>query len=336
MDEKTRKLLQQSFSPDGYRDSFNDWMDDPVLKYAFEPAAVQYNKTMSPGHRGSYWPSTHMIDINPAAKQYGTGTRKQNEESSMKHEFYHKGMWELDGMLDDGPVSFPSAPYMEQNEASAEYMTVRDNPGDELALREFTQSFNKKKDEPYYDLNHLDVSREKYMGMAEENNELDARHYMNSTGAWAGSMKSEDSYMGRQDLPLNLRNNNPGNIDKSADKWQGLTEKQQKGRFATFDTLQHGVRAMAKTLYTYNSKHDKNTIVDIINRWAPEVENDTQSYINTVAKLSGIDPNTPLYLSNNPDKAFEIMKAMITVEGGRKNMKYIPDHIIKEGIRMSR
>jgi hypothetical protein len=95
-----------------------------------------------------------------------------------------------------------------------------------------------------------------------------------------------------------IRNNNPGNIDYNPNtKWQGLDEPpiestpaNGRARFARFKTPAFGIRALARTLITYQDKHDLNTVEEIINRWAPPVENDTTSYINSVAAKIGVVP----------------------------------------------
>ena len=69
-----------------------------------------------------------------------------------------------------------------------------------------------------------------------------------------------------------LRNNNPLNIEQGED-WQGLAGEQLDTRFATFEDAEHGLRAGAKVLKTYQDKHGLKTVRDMIGRWAPEHEN---------------------------------------------------------------
>jgi len=97
-----------------------------------------------------------------------------------------------------------------------------------------------------------------------------------------------------------LRNNNPGNIRKSGDAWRGLSAEQPDTDFFTFTAPEYGIRALAKILLTYESDYGLNTVRGIINRWAPPVENDTGSYVKSVASSMGVDPdraiNIGLYL----------------------------------------
>jgi hypothetical protein len=96
-----------------------------------------------------------------------------------------------------------------------------------------------------------------------------------------------------------IKNNNPGNIRTSNDKWLGKIGADQRG-FVIFDTLPHGYRALYKLLMGYIGK-GYNTIDKIINKWAPPSENDTTNYINFVVKQTGIDryqtvKSTDLYI----------------------------------------
>ena len=89
-----------------------------------------------------------------------------------------------------------------------------------------------------------------------------------------------------------VRNSNPGNLDKSpANKWQGLADEQPDSRFATFKSPEYGIRALARTLISYQDKHNLRTVRGIINRWAPPVENDTGAYVRRVARDMGVGPD---------------------------------------------
>lgn len=85
--------------------------------------------------------------------------------------------------------------------------------------------------------------------------------------------------------PRGIRNNNPGNI-RHGDKWDGLASIQGDESFCTFKTMQHGIRAMAKTLITYRDVHHLKNPGQVIKRWAPESDgNDTYSYVRHVEDL---------------------------------------------------
>ena len=112
-----------------------------------------------------------------------------------------------------------------------------------------------------------------------------------------------------------LRNNNPGNIEKNSTKWQGLCDKQTDSRFFQFKSMAYGYRAMFRTLRTYNTHHNKKTITEIINRWAPPVENATDNYIRVVSNRAKIRPNVEIDI-NNKSVMCRLVEAMSYVENG--------------------
>jgi len=116
--------------------------------------------------------------------------------------------------------------------------------------------------------------------------------------------------------PRGIRNHNPGNIELGADKWQGLAVTQGDGRFAQFKDPTWGIRALAILLINYQDKHKIRTIKGIINRWAPPVENDTQSYIDFVCDASGFTQIEKLDM-HNYDNLRPVLEAIIRHENGR-------------------
>ena len=101
-------------------------------------------------------------------------------------------------------------------------------------------------------------------------------------------------------LPRGLRNNNPGNIRITKDKWQGLRDKQEDKSFFQFEEMKWGYRALIRTLQNYRKRQSCQTIADFIKRWAPENENNTAGYINRVCREMQV-PNT--YIPDINDKA---------------------------------
>ncbi|WP_447651546.1 structural protein P5 [Pseudomonas abietaniphila] len=106
-----------------------------------------------------------------------------------------------------------------------------------------------------------------------------------------------------------VRNNNPGNIDYNPrNQWQGQLPPDPaiEKRFARFDTAENGIRALAKLVLAYRGKDGMpgiggqgiDTVREVINRWAPGVENDTEAYIKAVAAGVGVAPNQPIDLRN--------------------------------------
>lgn len=112
------------------------------------------------------------------------------------------------------------------------------------------------------------------------------------------------------------RCNNPGNIDKTAQMWQGQVQDARELRFCVFDTPENGIRALAKVLLTYYRKHGLNTVTKIINRWAPPVENVTDAYVNHVAQMVGVGEEAPINVEN-PDILEPLVRGIIAHENGR-------------------
>ena len=119
-----------------------------------------------------------------------------------------------------------------------------------------------------------------------------------------------------------LRNNNPLNIRRNNTKWQGLSATQTDKSFFQFTSMAYGYRAAFKTLQTYIlNKYDTdkdgtaNELEDVIMRWAPPCENNTDVYIATVEKRSGISRHTILN-RNNREQLVAVVAAMSYVENG--------------------
>lgn len=73
-----------------------------------------------------------------------------------------------------------------------------------------------------------------------------------------------------------------------------LFETQTDSEFFVFKSPIYGIRALARTLITYQVQHSLRTIRQIIGRWAPASENDTVLYIKTVSDESGFAPDVVL------------------------------------------
>lgn len=125
------------------------------------------------------------------------------------------------------------------------------------------------------------------------------------------------------------RLNNPGNIRRSNVEWVGMASYQPDSEFVAFISPEYGYRAMARNLLTYQNKYGLNTIRAIINRWAPSSENDTNSYVDTVARELNMSPDTYINL-NDIGTLARLMRAMTLVEQGRV---IFSDEILLAGIQ---
>lgn len=118
-------------------------------------------------------------------------------------------------------------------------------------------------------------------------------------------------------LPRGLRNNNPGNIRHSDDKWQGMSAKQTDTKFVQFTTIVYGYRALAKLLINYKKKYKLNTVEGIISRWAPASDNNyTKGYIKTVADALMVSPIQMIDVEDE-GTLVTICAAISRVENGR-------------------
>ena len=127
--------------------------------------------------------------------------------------------------------------------------------------------------------------------------------------------------------PRGIRNNNPGNIRGNNDKWIGAFGVDAQG-FVQFTSPLYGLRAMARIIGNYQRMHLLVTIRQIIERWAPPNENNTQSYIESVANRSGIDADTYI----EPEDLPALMAAMIYHENGQQPYSM---ELIEEGVSIA-
>ena len=138
-----------------------------------------------------------------------------------------------------------------------------------------------------------------------------------------------------------IRNNNPLNIRLSADKWQGASETQTDKSFVQFKTMAYGYRAAWRILQTYYERFHAQgrgfTVRNIISRWAPPKENDTEAYIRTVLQITGIGGKENLLPPDNVDsydRLAKLISAMTCVECGIP-MQWVDNEAIFQGYRMA-
>ena len=134
--------------------------------------------------------------------------------------------------------------------------------------------------------------------------------------------------------PRGIRNNNPLNIRLSSDKWQGqingkgnidgnssLSSERAGGEavFCVFSSMEYGWRAAFVILCkTYYGKYKLRTIRDIVSRWAPPKENNTEAYIRHVSDYTGIGPDRDLGdPQTHPTNWLLIGYAMAVMENGK-------------------
>jgi hypothetical protein len=135
-------------------------------------------------------------------------------------------------------------------------------------------------------------------------------------------------------VPLGIRQNNPGNIERNGIPWKGLN-LDADGRFCTFENIEYGIRAAAIILSNYYRKHKILTIRQAIARWAPKNENNTALYVANVAKWSGLPADWPIKL-DAAETLVKLLPAMFRMENGQNNGKpWVDAATIERGVAMA-
>jgi hypothetical protein len=139
--------------------------------------------------------------------------------------------------------------------------------------------------------------------------------------------------------PRSVRNSNPGNLRKG-EPWQGLMpadqmtpEQRAETSFAVFKEPKWGFRALAILLRNYHTMYGLSTVRQIINRFAPTNENDTNSYINHVAEQIGVAPDDKID-SSRRIISFHLCKAIAKHETGSWE-PYWTDTCLADGLDLA-
>lgn len=117
-------------------------------------------------------------------------------------------------------------------------------------------------------------------------------------------------------IPRGIRNNNPGNIKKNDVEWEGLAEEQNDPVFFQFKSTKWGIRALCKILLTYRRQYGLKNIWSIINRYAPDCENNTEAYKNFVSRETNIGQLQEL--RETITDYLPVVKAIIKMENGEQ------------------
>lgn len=147
-----------------------------------------------------------------------------------------------------------------------------------------------------------------------------------------------------KEVPLGVRLNNPGNLEWGS-PWQGLVPREksryyrhgssQQKRFCEFIDAPSGIRAIARTLITYYEKRKAkdgskiDTILEMVERWAPSFENNVKAYAAHVGRVVGVDPTDVLDFND-----YDTIRALVVGIIAHENSGYrYPDAVIDEGLR---
>lgn len=141
-----------------------------------------------------------------------------------------------------------------------------------------------------------------------------------------------------------LRNKNPLNIRKAENiHWLGAPAQQPDRQFVTFKSMGYGYRAAWKLLGNYKLRLLKEgkpyTVRNILNRWAPPTENDTEAYIRFVCRHAKLDPDSivphPVLEKPQDSILMRIIEAMTAMECGIP-MEQVDRNAIVEGWKLMR
>jgi len=133
------------------------------------------------------------------------------------------------------------------------------------------------------------------------------------------------------ETPRGIRNNNPGNIRKTATDWKGEVEGADSA-FESFATPDDGLRALGKILLKYARDYGLNTVRGILTRYAPAMENDTEGYIAHVAARIGVTPDAPMDVAANLQP---LMRAIVAHENGKRWADHYPAEVYGKAARMA-
>lgn len=120
-----------------------------------------------------------------------------------------------------------------------------------------------------------------------------------------------------------IRNHNPGNVIWNGTEWEGLAECKHDGKFCVFVSPEYGIRAMVRILRSYSKQKglpgygaaNIDTVYEIIMRWAPPSENETNRYVWRLASYCGINPGEPFNVFL-PKTMRRVIKGIIREENG--------------------
>ncbi|EHI2320988.1 hypothetical protein J9D40_001299 [Salmonella enterica] len=134
---------------------------------------------------------------------------------------------------------------------------------------------------------------------------------------------------GYKSAPRGIRNNNPGNLNYAGQAGATM-EGGEGGRFAVFESMQHGVAALYKQLQLY-FKRGINTLSSIVKTYAPASDNNNvDAYISALTKATGKGANEVIDSGDTATIA-RLMKGIVDHENGKG---YISSSDIMGGIQL--
>jgi hypothetical protein len=123
-----------------------------------------------------------------------------------------------------------------------------------------------------------------------------------------------------------------------------MAATQGDSEFVQFTAPRWGIRAIARVLITYQDKRLAkdgsriDSVREIIERWAPPTENNTEAYVLTVARAVGFDPDFEGVDVFDFDVMRSLVKSIIRHENGPGSLPgghWYGDSIIADGLTLA-
>ena len=119
-----------------------------------------------------------------------------------------------------------------------------------------------------------------------------------------------------------IRNCNPLNI-RIGNDWVGERQENTDGVFEQFTDMRFGIRAAFIILRNYITKYRIKTVQGIIQRWAPEVENDLKAYVTSVTRRTEKEPHDTIEWGNSHDMAMLVQAMCIFESNYRPELTFL-------------
>lgn len=139
-------------------------------------------------------------------------------------------------------------------------------------------------------------------------------------------------------MHFGYRNNNPGNIRPNPSfTWQGqvgIYDSGVSGEFLIFDTMENGVRAVARLCGNYPKLFGVKTLREFFHRYAPSGDgpNDPAGYATLVDRSVRVGIDKPVDFTDF-NIVGKMLPAMFRVETGEDPWTHMTPATIEEGCR---
>lgn len=136
-------------------------------------------------------------------------------------------------------------------------------------------------------------------------------------------------YPGSKNNPANMRHYNQG--------WYGeKTKGLNQGDFLKFDTPHNGLRAASRCITTLGSRAPGGfTISNIIPRFSPRSENNTNNHIANISSISGIGKDQVIDPKND-GQMVDLLRGVIGAESGRATQNWFTPQEYTNAVRRAR